>query len=118
MRSSSTRATVTTGRRSAWKACRRIAARWALVSAYGSPKGSSQRDIFAFVGSTSSFGGNSLQQEIGLGDAESIVELEVAWPVSKTVQRFKDGPMDHFLEIREGDTAFHVVNRPEQSTLQ
>ncbi len=70
-----------------------------------------QRDVYACVGSRSSFGGNSLQEELGLGDAESIIDLEITWPVSKTTQHFTEVPMDSFLEIREGDAAFRVVDR-------
>lgn len=61
-----------------------------------------RRDIYATVSTGGSFGASSLQQEIGLGDAERIEQLEIRWPGSGLVQRFDDVPMDHILTIREG----------------
>src|SRR5262249_23471903 len=49
------------------------------------------RDVYAFVGANSSFGGNSLQQEIGLGKATRIVRMEVFWPTTGKTQKFTDG---------------------------
>jgi hypothetical protein len=63
---------------------------------------SGQRDIYAFVGTGGSFGGNSLQQEMGLGQAKSIVSLEVYWPTSNLTQTFKDVALDQCIEIEEG----------------
>lgn len=42
-----------------------------------------QRTIYATVNSGASFGANSLQQEIGLGDASEIISVEVIWPNGK-----------------------------------
>jgi hypothetical protein len=67
----------------------------ARVSTPGGP-----RDIRATVGSGASFGANSLQQELGLGDATRIEELEVRWP-SGQVQRFPAVVMDRFYQLRE-----------------
>ena len=59
------------------------------------------RDVYATVGTGGSFGGNSLQQEIGLGNAKSIASVEIKWPASGTTQVFKDVGMDQILKIRE-----------------
>jgi hypothetical protein len=61
-----------------------------------------ERSIHRAVGSVSSFGGSTVRQEIGLGDATAIRSLEVRWPINGTVQRFHDVPLDSFLEITEG----------------
>jgi hypothetical protein len=61
------------------------------------------RDIHATVTSGSSFGGSTLQQEIGLGQARRIRAIEILWPTSGRRQRFEDLGVDQFLEIREGD---------------
>jgi hypothetical protein len=61
------------------------------------------RDITATVSSGGSFGGGSLQQEIGLGQAGAIDLIEVRWPATGAVQTFKDVPMDHFYRVVEGD---------------
>ncbi|MEW6746083.1 MAG: CRTAC1 family protein [Planctomycetota bacterium] len=69
-------------------------------------------DVFAFVGSGGSFGCNSLQQEIGLGQAERILRLEVFWPTTGRTQRFEEVPLDRFLEIEEHAPHPRVVERP------
>jgi hypothetical protein len=53
------------------------------------------------VGSGGSFGGNSLQQENGLGNAKAIAFIEIKWPASGTTQVFKNVAMDQILKIRE-----------------
>jgi hypothetical protein len=58
------------------------------------------RDIRVTAGTGSSFGANSLQQEIGLGQAIAIEELEVRWP-SGEVQHFAGVAMDQFYQLRE-----------------
>jgi hypothetical protein len=58
------------------------------------------RDIRATAGTGASFGANSLQQEIGLGDAISIEEIEVHWPGGQ-VQRLGGAALDRFYLLRE-----------------
>ncbi|TMQ30634.1 MAG: hypothetical protein E6K70_23855, partial [Planctomycetota bacterium] len=52
------------------------------------------RAIYRHVTSGSSFGGNTLQQTIGIGKATSISSLEIYWPTTKTSQVFRDVPID------------------------
>jgi hypothetical protein len=59
------------------------------------------RDVHVTVTSGSSFGGNSLRQEIGLGGATRIRRLEIHWPTSGRRQTFENVAMDQMLEIRE-----------------
>jgi hypothetical protein len=66
--------------------------------------GHGPREIYATVNTGGSFGSSSLQQEIGLGDAESIDEMEITWPTSGTVQVLHDVAMDQVLKVREGDS--------------
>ncbi len=61
------------------------------------------RDVFATVSTGGSFGSSSLQQEIGLGRATRIRELEVRWPIGGSPQVFRDLAVDQVLEIREGE---------------
>jgi hypothetical protein len=61
-----------------------------------------RRDVYAFVGTNSSFGGNSLQEEMGLGAATRLVSLEVLWPVTGKVDRFTDVPLDRVIVVEEG----------------
>ena len=61
------------------------------------------RSVHSLVGSGGSFGGSSLQQEIGLGQAESIESLTVVWPGSGTRQTFEDVALNRFYEVTEGE---------------
>jgi hypothetical protein len=61
------------------------------------------REIHRVVDSGGSFGGNSLQTEIGLGDATMIRELEIRWPSDNSVQRFTNVDSDAAYEVREDD---------------
>ena len=67
------------------------------------------RDVFHFVGAQSSFGGNSLQAEIGLGNATRIVALELFWPKGKKTRTFTEVPLDSILVIEEGSATFTVA---------
>ena len=66
------------------------------------------RTIYKTVNSGGSFGANPLRQEIGLGQAKSISELEIFWPTSGTRQTFKKINRDSCYTIRE-DAAEPVV---------
>lgn len=68
------------------------------------------RRIHALAGWGGSFGGNSLQQEIGLGDASAITAIEIAWPGSGRVQVFRDVGLDRIYSIVEGDDRPRVVS--------
>jgi len=46
---------------------------------------------------------NSLRQHFGLGADETVDEVIVKWPASKTVQNFKDVKGDRIIQITEGD---------------
>lgn len=59
------------------------------------------RIMHATVGSGSSFGGNSLRQEIGLGQAQALERVEVTWPGSGRVQTFVDLEMGRVYRLRE-----------------
>ena len=48
-----------------------------------------QRNIYRTVGTGGSFGSNSLQQEIGLGYAKKINNIQIYWP-SGRVQNFEN----------------------------
>ena len=61
------------------------------------------REIHATVGTGGSFGSNSLQQEIGLGAAISIREVEIRWPATHKTQAFRNLEPDRAYRIREGE---------------
>jgi hypothetical protein len=62
------------------------------------------RDIRVTEGWGGSFGGSSLQQEIGLGAASAIEAIEVSWPAGGT-QVFREVAMDRVYSIIEGEAA-------------
>ncbi len=68
-----------------------------------------ERDVHVVVGTGGSFGSSSLRQEIGLGDATRVVELEVRWPGSGRVQTWTDLPLDAALRVVEGEDAVRVA---------
>ena len=64
--------------------------------------GRRRRSIHLLVGSGSSFGGNSLQQEVGLGAAERIDTVRVRWPGGGKLQTFRGLLPRHAYRLREG----------------
>jgi len=68
------------------------------------------REVHRAVGSVSSFGGSPLRQEIGVGDATNIRQLDVWWPTSDTRQRFSDVAVNQMIRITEGSDAFERVD--------
>jgi len=70
------------------------------------------RTIHRTVRTGGSFGAQSTQQEIGLGDATQIDTLRVTWPDSaRTTQTFTALDVDQTLRIEEG-TAPEPLSRP------
>ena len=61
---------------------------------------------------TGTFGANSFRQTLGLGEAESLLELEVVWAGSGRRQIFTDIPLDSFVQIREGWSEPRRVSLP------
>jgi tetratricopeptide (TPR) repeat protein len=64
------------------------------------------RSIYRTVGQTSSFGGNPLEQNIGLGPHARDVSLDIWWPVSGTRQHFDHVTPKQHLEIKEFSTGY------------
>jgi hypothetical protein len=64
--------------------------------------GTQNRSVHVEVGHGGSFGGSSLQQEIGLGRAQAIEEIVIRWPGSGTVQRFANVEMRRTYRVVEG----------------
>ena len=82
-----------------------IGARIKVVTAGAAPL-----TVHRTVSSGSSFGGNPLQQTIGLGPAGRIETLEVYWPTSQTTQVFHDVEVNQALEITEFATDVTPLN--------
>lgn len=74
--------------------------------------GASPQNIYRTVSSGSSFGGNPLQQTIGLGQADTVATLEVHWPTSHTTQVFHQVAVDQSIEVTELTSAPRVLRPP------
>lgn len=61
------------------------------------------RHIYRTVGFGSSFGGNPLEQHIGLGSVARSADVIVTWPATGVVDRIHAVPVDHRYRLREGD---------------
>ena len=57
--------------------------------------------VYRHVSSGSSFGGNPLEQTVGLARAQRVASLEIDWPTSGTTQVFRDIAADQAIEITE-----------------
>ena len=68
------------------------------------------RSVYRDVTSGSSYGGNPLEQTIGLGRAAAIRSLEIAWPASRTRQTVGGVPFDCAIEVTEGREGFRRID--------
>jgi hypothetical protein len=69
------------------------------------------RSIHRVIGNNGSFGGNSLVEFIGLGDADAVTQLTISWPTSQTTQKFRDVPADQLIMITEGEATYKAVKQ-------
>ncbi len=67
------------------------------------------RETHVTVGAGGSFGGSSLQQEIGLGAATGIRTVAITWPVTGETDVYRDVAPDRAYRVREGDAALTPV---------
>ncbi len=70
------------------------------------------RTIHVLAGSGGSFGGSSMQQEIGLGQAETIEEIRIRWPGSDTRQRFVNVVPNRIYRLVEGEGELEIISVP------
>ncbi len=74
-----------------------------------------KRSVYRQVGATSSYGGSSLVEHIGLGDAATVDTLTITWPASRTTQMFRHIPADRTIEVTEGAPDYRELARPGAS---
>ena len=75
-------------------------------------EGGATRSVHALVGSGGSFGGSSLQAEIGLGAADAVEELLIRWPGAAAPQRFTEVAMDRYYRATEGRPVLEPLSVP------
>lgn len=73
---------------------------------------SGPRDIYKTVNSGGSFGSNPLRQELGLGNALEIVQLDVFWPATGKHQIVRGLSLDRGYRVREGEVAAIPLDLP------
>jgi len=69
------------------------------------------RSIYRTVGQTSSFGGNPMEQHIGLGPNAHGIALDIWWPATHTRQHFTGIEKDQYIEIKEFATSYTKLER-------
>ncbi len=74
--------------------------------------GEQRRSIHRVAGTGGSFGSSSLQQEIGLGEAEAIESVTVVWPGSGLEQTFAEVELDGFYRATEGQEELSKLELP------
>ena len=74
------------------------------------------RSIYRQVGGASSYGGNSLVELIGLGDARAVT-VTITWPASRSRQVFRDIAADQFIEVTEGIESPRALQAPPKNQL-
>jgi len=89
------------------------AALGAKIRAVVKTKDGGTRTIHRTVGNNSSFGGNSLAEHLGLGDAREVAELEILWPSNRAVQKYVNVPGAQTIVITESDEGFTTLAVPK-----
>ena len=54
-----------------------------------------------------------MQQEIGLGRAVAIEEIQIRWPGSDTQQRFEDVAPNQIYRVVEGEARLEAIPLPQ-----
>ena len=68
------------------------------------------RSIYRWVNSGGTFGASPFRQEIGVGQAQRILRIQIDWP-SGSSQEFQDVEVDQFLRVREGEKNYSRLTR-------
>ncbi len=74
-------------------------------------QGETTRSVHVVAGTGGSFGGSSLQQEIGLGPADAIERVTIAWPGSGTRQSFENVAPNRYYRVVEGRPRLEPVEQ-------
>ncbi len=71
------------------------------------------RHVFRTVGAVSSFGGNPMEQHIGVGAAQRVQEIRLRWPDDPTHEQvLRDLAVNQTLLLREGAAPVALARKP------
>lgn len=70
------------------------------------------RDVHHLIGSGGSFGANPLSPQLGLGRATELEFVEITWPATQEVQRWRGLSFDRAYRLRERETVASEVELP------
>lgn len=70
------------------------------------------RDIHHLIGSGGSFGANPLSPQLGLGRATELEFVEITWPATQEVQRWRGLAFNRAYRLREGEALASEVELP------
>jgi hypothetical protein len=73
--------------------------------------GHASRSIYRTVGYGSSFGGNPMEQHIGLGHGARIASIDIWWPASDSRQHFSDVAKNQFILAKEFANDYTKLDR-------
>ena len=75
-------------------------------------EGATERHVFRTVGAVSSFGGNPMEQHIGIGAATSVAMVKIRWPAHYSQEQVLTGlNADTYYAVREGRAEAVPVQR-------
>ena len=75
-------------------------------------EGGAERHVFRTVGAVSSFGGNPMEQHIGIGEATVVDAVKIHWPAHYTQEQvFAALKADTYYTVQEGRAAAVPVER-------
>jgi hypothetical protein len=69
-----------------------------------------ERSVYRDVTSGGSFGANPLEQHMGIGDATSIEQIEVFWPVTGNTDVYAKPPINQRIVLTEGSDKIDIVH--------
>ncbi len=73
--------------------------------------GNKPMTVCRHISSGSSFGGNPLEQTIGLGTAGEVASVTIDWPASRTTQVLRDLAADQSIEVTEFEPGYRRLER-------
>lgn len=72
--------------------------------------GEKDREVYRWINSGGSFGGNPLHAHVGLNKATNVKRLEIYWPTSDATQVFTDIPANQMIRVIEQSDRWETIH--------